>query len=116
MSGIRKQAIISSILVYIGIPFGALNTYFFVKQGAFSTDQYGLTRLFNDVGQNFYVIASLGVIPVVYKFYPYYKDNLSNKENDLLGRTFLKAFIGFVFLTIAAFFFEPLVIRKFSTR
>jgi O-antigen/teichoic acid export membrane protein len=116
MAGIRKQAIISSILVYIGIPFGVLNTYFFVKQGAFSSDQYGLTRLFNDVGQNFYVIASLGVIPVIYKFYPYYKDNLSDEENDLLGRTFFRALIGFILVTIACFVFEPLVVRKFSAR
>jgi len=116
MSGIRKQAIISSILVYIGIPFGALNTYFFVKQGVFNSDQYGLTRLFNDVGQNFFVLASLGVIPLVYKFYPYYKDNLADSENDLLGKTFFKAFIGFILVTIASFIFEPLVIRKFSAR
>ena len=116
MSGIRKQAIISSILVYIGIPFGALNTYFFVKQGAFSSDQYGLTRLFNDVAQNFYVIASLGVIPIIYKFYPYYKDNLSDEENDLLGRSFVKALIGFILVAIACFVFEPLVIRKFTAR
>jgi O-antigen/teichoic acid export membrane protein len=116
MAGIRKQAIISSILVYIGIPFGALNTYFFVKQGGFNSEQYGLTRLFNDVGQNFYILASLGVIPVIYKFYPYYKDNLTNDENDLLGRSFFKAFIGFIFLTIFAFILEPLVIRKFSAR
>jgi O-antigen/teichoic acid export membrane protein len=116
MSGIRKQAIISSILVYIGIPFGALNTYFFVKRGMFTSDQYGLTRLFNDMGQNFYVIASLGVIPVIYKFYPYYKDNLSNDENDLLGRSFLKAFVGFILIAIACYFVEPLVVRKFSAR
>jgi O-antigen/teichoic acid export membrane protein len=116
MSGIRKQAIISSILVYIGIPFGALNTYFFVKQGAFNSDQYGLTRLYNDVGQNFYVFASLGLIPVLCKFYPYYKDNLPDKENDLLGRTFLKVLAGFLLVTIASVIFEPLVIRKFGAR
>jgi O-antigen/teichoic acid export membrane protein len=116
MSGIRKQAIISSILVYIGIPFGALNTYFFVKQGAFNSDQYGLTRLFNDVAQNFFVFASLGLVPVLCKFYPYYKDNLPDKENDLLGRTFFKVFVGFVLVTIASVIFEPLVIRKFSAR
>ena len=116
MSGIRKQAIISSILVYIGIPFGALNTYFFVKQGAFSSDQYGLTRLFNDVAQNFFVFASLGLVPVLCKFYPYYKDNLPDKENDLLGRTFSKVLVGFVLVTIASVIFEPLVIRKFGAR
>ncbi|HRI22256.1 MAG TPA: polysaccharide biosynthesis C-terminal domain-containing protein [Panacibacter sp.] len=114
MSGIRKQAVISSILVYIGVAFGALNTYLFVKDGAFTPEQYGLTRLFFDVGQNFFVLSTLGVIPVIYKFYPYYKDNLSDSENDLLGRAFAKALIGFIIVTIAGFIFEPLVIRKFS--
>ena len=46
MAGIRKQAIITSILVYIGV-FGALNTYLFVKEGNFGPEQYGLTRLFS---------------------------------------------------------------------
>ncbi len=114
MSGIRKQAIISSILVYIGVAFGALNTYLFVKDGAFTPEQYGLTRLFFDVGQNFFVLSTLGVIPVIYKFYPYYKDNLSDAENDLLGRAFAKALVGFILVTIAGFIFEPLVIKKFS--
>jgi O-antigen/teichoic acid export membrane protein len=89
MSGIRKQAIISSIVIYIGVAFGVLNTYLFVTKGTFSQDQYALTRLFNDVGQNFYVLASLGINPIVYKFYPYYKDNLEEKDIDLLSRAFI---------------------------
>ncbi|HNP21985.1 MAG TPA: polysaccharide biosynthesis C-terminal domain-containing protein [Panacibacter sp.] len=116
MAGIRKQAIITSILVYIGVFFGALNTYLFVKEGNFGPEQYGLTRLFFDVGQNFYVFASLGIIPVIYKFYHYYNDNLDNQENDLLGRSFLISLAGFVLVVIAAYFFEPLVLRKFGER
>lgn len=116
MSGIRKQAIISSILVYFGVAFGALNTYLFVKEGHFTPEQYGLTRLFFDVGQNFYVFASLGIIPVIYKFYHYYNDNLNNEENDLLGRSFIISLAGFVLVAIAAYIFEPLVIRKFGER
>ena len=65
MSGIRKQAIISSFLLYIGVLFGILNTYIFVKKGTFLPEEYGLTRLFFDVGQNFFVLSSLGVIPVI---------------------------------------------------
>ena len=80
MSGIRKQAIISSLLVYIGVLFGAVNNYFFVKNGSFLPEQYGLTRIFSDVGQNFFIFASLGAIPVLYKFFPYYQDNLEEKE------------------------------------
>ncbi|MBG9377577.1 polysaccharide biosynthesis protein [Panacibacter sp. DH6] len=116
MSGIRKQAIISSIVIYIGVAVGVLNTYLFVTKGTFSQDQYALTRLFNDIGQNFYIIASLGIIPIVYKFYPYYKDNLPEKEIDLLSRAFVYAAIGFLLVAIGAYFFEPVIVQKFGTK
>lgn len=116
MSGIRKQAILSSIVIYTGIAVGVLNTYLFVTEGVFTPDQYALTRLFNDVGQNFYILASLGIIPIVYKFYPYYKDNLAEKDIDLLSRAFVYAIAGFVIVSICAYYFEPLVVQKFGKR
>lgn len=116
MSGIRKQAIFSSIVIYIGVAVGALNTYLFVTEGVFSPDQYALTRLLNDIGQNFYVVASLGIIPIVYKFYPYYKDNLAEKDIDLLSRAFVYAFFGFIIVAACAYYFEPLVLQKFGKR
>lgn len=112
MAGIRKQAIISSLLIYVGTGIGAINTYFYVS--LFTTDQYGLTKLFYDVGLNFYIFASLGAIPVLYKFYPYYKDNLEDKKNDLLGRSLIISGIGFILVCIAAYFMEPLIVQKFS--
>lgn len=114
MSQIRKQTITSSIIAYIGIMIGAFNTYFFVKNGSFRPAQFGLTRMFFDIGQNIVAFGSLGVLPVLYKFYPYYKDNLPDKQNDLLGRVLKNAAIGFILVAISGFIFEPLVIRKFS--
>ena len=116
MSGIRKQAILSSIVIYLGVAIGVLNTYLFVTKGTFTQDQYALTRLFNDVGTNFFTLASLGIIPIVYKFYPYYKDNLAEKDIDLLSRAFAYAAIGFVIVGIGAYYFEPIVLRKFGAR
>jgi len=116
MSGIRKQAILSSIVIYTSVAVGVLNTYLFVTEGIFTPDQYALTRLFNDVGQNFYILASLGIIPIVYKFYPYYKDNLAEKDIDLLSRAFIYAIAGFVVVSICAYYFEPLVVQKFGKR
>lgn len=113
---IRKQAIISSILVYIGFFIGAINTYFFVKNGSFSPAEYGLTRIFFDVAQNFYAFGSLGIIPVIYKFFPYYKDNLERKENDLLTWGLVASFIGFTVLLVLGFVFEPVIVRKFTAR
>jgi len=113
---IRKQAIISSILVYIGFLVGAINTYFFVRNGSFSAQEYGLTRVFFDFAQNFYAFGSLGVIPVIYKFYPYYKDNLEKKRSDLLAWGVVTALIGLVLLILVGYILEPLVIRKYSER
>jgi O-antigen/teichoic acid export membrane protein len=117
MSGnIRKQAILSSLLVYAGFLVGAINTYFYVREGSFTPDQNGLVRLFFDVAQNFYVWGSLGFIPVVYKFYPYYKDNLSAKENDLLSWSLLASLTGAVVMIVGGYLLEPLVVRKYSER
>jgi O-antigen/teichoic acid export membrane protein len=114
MSGIRKQTIQSSIIVYFGFLVGAFNMYFYSKHGSFTTDQFGLTRLFFDFAQNFFAFASLGTIPVLYKFYPYYKDNLPDKKNDLLTWVLVASVIGFILVIIIGIEFEPFVVRKFG--
>src|SRR5215471_3678673 len=99
MSRIKRQTIQSSIIVYFGFAIGALNMYLYSKNGSFNTDQFGLTRLFFDFAQNIFAFASLGSIPVLYKFYPYYKDNLPDKKNDLLTWVFVASVIGFILIT-----------------
>lgn len=116
MAGIRKQTIQSSIIVYFGFAVGALNMYLYSRKGSFNTEQFGLTRLFFDFAQNIYAFASLGAIPLLYKFYPYYKDNLPDKKNDLLTRVLITSIIGFILVTIAGYVFEPFVVRKFAER
>lgn len=116
MSGIRKQTIQSSIIVYFGFLVGAFNMYLYSKNGPFTTDQFGLTRLFFDFAQNIFAFASLGTIPVLYKFYPYYKDNLPDKKNDLLTWVLVASVIGFILVTIIGIEFEPFVVRKFGER
>ncbi|HEY9363560.1 MAG TPA: polysaccharide biosynthesis C-terminal domain-containing protein [Chitinophagaceae bacterium] len=113
MSNIRRQTIISSLLIYVGFAFGALNTYLFTKHGIFTPEQYGLTRAFIVIGQFFYGFAGFGLTAVIYKFYPYYKDNLPEHKNDLLTLALMGAFIGFIITITGAIIFEPLVVRKF---
>ena len=113
MANIRKQAIFSSILVYIGFLVGAVNIYLYTKNGSFTEAEFGLTRVFMDFAQNIYAFGSLGFISVMCKFYPYYKDNLPDSENDLLARSLVIALIGFVVILICGIVFEPFVIKKF---
>jgi O-antigen/teichoic acid export membrane protein len=116
MSTIRRQSIISSVLIYIGFIFGAINTYLFTKEGIFTPEEYGLTRAIIITANFFFGFASFGVIGVIYKFFPYYSGNLKDEENDLLGVCLLLGITGFALTTLAGFVFEPLVTRKFSAK
>jgi len=114
MGSIRKQTIISSVLVYIGFLIGFINNYFYTKNGSFTLPQYALTRIFFDFAQIMFAFGALGVVPVIYKFYPYYKDNLPEKKIDLLSWALLASFIGFILVLLGGWYFEPLFVRKFS--
>src|ERR1700730_10147798 len=116
MSTIRRQSILSSVLIYLGFVFGAINTYLFTKEGIFTPEQYGLTRAILITANFFYGFASFGMISVIYKFFPYYRDNLKEEENDLLGVCLFIELIGFIITSIVGLIFEPLVIRKFSAK
>ncbi|MEO9209974.1 MAG: lipopolysaccharide biosynthesis protein [Ginsengibacter sp.] len=115
MSQVRRQSIISTVFVYAGFFIGVINTYLFTRQGSFFTPaEYGLTNIFIAVGNLMFAFANLGMVSVVYKFYPYYNDNLPKKKNDLITWTFLISFIGFCFVILAGFVFRDLVVRKFG--
>jgi O-antigen/teichoic acid export membrane protein len=116
MGHIRRLSIFSSLVIYLGFVIGAFNMYLFVKEGNFTPQEYGLTRLFNDIGIIFFSFAMLGVQSYIFKFQPFYKQNLSKKENDQPALSFVIATIGFILVVIAAIFFEPLFIQKFSKK
>ncbi len=115
MSQIRKQSIISTVFVYAGFLIGFINTYLFTRQGSpFSPSQYGLTGIFIAVGNLIFAFANMGMISTIYKFYPYYNDNLPKRKNDLLTWAFLISLIGFCFVVIAGIVFKNLVVQKFG--
>ena len=115
MSQIRRQSIISTIFVYAGFFIGFINTYLFTRQGSpFTTSQYGLTSIFIAVGNLMFAFANMGMISVIYKFYPYYNANLPKKKNDLLTWSLIVSLVGFCFVILAGIIFKDLVIRKFG--
>ncbi len=115
MSQIRRQSIISTVFVYIGFAIGFVNTYLFTRSGSpFTPSEYGLTGIFIAVGNLMFAFANMGMTSVMYKFYPYYTDNLPKKKNDLLTWALLISITGFVLVLIAGFVFKNIVVRKFS--
>ncbi len=116
MGEIRKQSISSSIFIYIGFAFGALNNFLYTKQGFFDPAQYGLIQAMTSINLVFYSIASLGVVSIMGRFYPYYHDSLKKEENDLLALALTTAMIGFALVLLGGIVFKPLFIRKFSEK
>jgi O-antigen/teichoic acid export membrane protein len=115
MATIRKQSIKGTIWVYTGFAIGALITYLFTNSIWFKTEEYGLTRSLLEIGVLVYAFSSIGTNFYLYKFFPYYKDNLENKDNDLLGQAIKIAAIGFAATVLMLFLIEPIIIRKFGT-
>lgn len=101
-------------MVYMGFALGFINTYLFTKEGGFTKEQYGLTGIFIAIASLMFSFANLGMPSYIYKFYPYYNDNLDKKRNDILSWALLVSLIGFCFVAFAGYYFRELVFRKFG--
>ena len=82
MGLIKQQSIRSSILIYIGFLFGAINMLVLGPK-ILGPELLGLTRIINDAGITLATLSSFGTIPVIYKFFPFYEDYLSSRKSDL---------------------------------
>ena len=69
MSSIRRQSIISSIVIYIGFAVGLLNTYFFTREGTFTEAEYGLTTIFIAIATLMASFAALAMPAYIFKFH-----------------------------------------------
>ncbi len=111
MGIIQKQAIKSSIFLLIGFGIGGINILFLFPK-LIDLEVNGLTRALIDVATVLSVLATLGSKSIVYKFYPYYKSNLTEKNNDLATITGLTSLLGFILICAAGYFFRDFITRK----
>ena len=115
MSTIRRQSIISSGIVYFGFALGFLNIFLFTREkGGFTMEQYGLTVMFTAIASIMYSFANLGTQAYIFKFHPYYNDNLPPKKNDMMSWALLVCGIGFLLVIAAGLIFKDFVIQKFG--
>jgi O-antigen/teichoic acid export membrane protein len=115
MSEIRKKSLKATIWIYVGFVFGAANTYFLAHKNWFTPDQNGLTRALIDISLLIYAFSSFGTTNYLYKFFPYYQDNLEPKKNDLLTTAFSISVIGFALTALGIWALNPLIVKKFGT-
>jgi len=106
MSNIRRQSIISSVVIYLGFTIGLLNIYLFTRQGLSANDhftdaQFGLYNAFIAVATTMMAFANLAMPSYIYKFFPYYKDHLAPKKNDLITWALVVSSIGYSLVLVA---------------
>lgn len=111
---IRRQSIISSLVIYIGFFIGLLNIYFFTRPLPFKETEYGLYNGLIAIATMMMSFASLAMPAYIYKFYPYYKAHLPAKKSDMLTISLVAGLVGFLLVSLAAYLMRGLVIRKYS--
>src|SRR5215467_3311736 len=96
MNNIRRQSIISSVVIYVGFAIGLLNIYLFTRQGLFSDpSQFGLYNAFIAIATTMMAFANLAMPAYITKFFPYYNDHLPPKKNDLITWALVVSTIGY---------------------
>lgn len=113
MSTIRRQSIVSSIVIYIGFFVGLLNIYLFTKQGLFTDQQFGLYNAFIAIATTMMAFSNLAMPAYITKFFPYYNEHLPAKKNDLVTWALTVSTIGFALVITAGIIFKGIVVRKY---
>ena len=115
MGVIQKQSIQSTFIIILGFALGAFNTIVLAPK-ILSPEEFGLTRIITDAGTVLATMCTLGCLPVIYKFFPFYKSYLKPQKNDLPLITLVVCMIGFVVMCFAGYLAKDIIVQKFSER
>jgi O-antigen/teichoic acid export membrane protein len=111
MGVIQKQGIKSSLYILLGFFIGAVNLLILFPL-FFTKEDQGLVRAIIDIGATLSIFCTLGTLPVVYKFFPFYNQYVGPKKNELPFLTLLINLIGFSILLIIGWTQKDFIIRK----
>lgn len=114
MSGIRRQSLISSAVIYVGFAVGLFNIFLFTKQGIFEKEQFGLYNAFIAVALLMSAFSTLAMPVYLIKFFPYYQSHRAEK-NEQFTLALLISLIGFGLVALVGYLGKGLVIQKYGT-
>lgn len=115
MGVIQRQSIQSTFIIVFGFVIGAFNLILLAPK-VLTAKELGLTRIITDAGITLATMCTLGSIPVINKFFPFYKSYLKPGKNDLPFVTLVVCMIGFVIMCFAGYGAKDFIVRKFSER
>ena len=115
MGIIQKQSIQSTGVIMFGFAIGAFNMIILAPK-ILTAEEIGLTRIITDAGVTLATLCTLGSIPIIIKFFPFYKSYLKPEKNDLPFVTLMVCLIGFLIMCVAGYAAKDIIARKFSER
>lgn len=110
---IQRQSILSTFAIVAGFVLGGINMVLLFPK-VLTGEEFGLTRVVNDfsvIAANF---ATLGALPVMYKFFPLYRRYLPAERNDLPFITLFVFVTGIVITGLILALFQPQIIAAFG--
>jgi O-antigen/teichoic acid export membrane protein len=113
MGIIKRQSIYFTIISYLGLAIGAINTLLLMPH-FLSQEQVGLIGVFSALAFPLAAISNLGSIYAINRFLPYYKKLLSPDKIDLPIITIVISLIGFLMVFLVVYFNDSYVFHWFS--
>jgi len=112
MGIIKRQTIKTSIVTYIGVLLGAINTLW-LYPAFLEAEEIGLITLLTNISLIIAPLAQMGVNGIILKYYPYVKDD-EEKKGAFVYFIMLIPFLGYLFSMLLLFICRDLVIENFA--
>ncbi|MEQ8625577.1 MAG: oligosaccharide flippase family protein [Vicingaceae bacterium] len=111
MGVIKRQGIKASIVTYLGVLIGIVNTLWIYPK-YLKPEEIGLITLLINISLIIAPLAQLGVNGIILKYYPYFKDD-PKKEGSFIFFILSITISGFLLAMILLFFCRNLIISSF---
>ncbi len=112
MGIVSKTSIRFSIILYIGIALGYVNTVL-IFPNVLTDEEFGLTRILFSAAALIAQLTQLGTSNILVRFHPYLKDD---NKNTTLSLGLLLSFIGVLISGLGLIFFKDQLIAYYSEK
>ena len=114
MGIIIRQSIKGSLVSYLGIVIGTINTLWLFTY-FFTAEQYGLTKIILSFALILVQFSKVGVVNTLIKYYPSYKNQVK-KLPVFMGLFVLTPLIAFTLIYVAIMTFKPHILEYYSNK
>ncbi|MBI1836276.1 MAG: lipopolysaccharide biosynthesis protein [Flavobacteriia bacterium] len=114
MGIVQKEALITTIISYVGLIVGYINKGFLFII-FLSTEQIGLVNLILSVGLLFGQLSNVGLINTVWRFFPFFRDDKKGHFGFLKG-VFKIVFLSSILFSIVSYLIQNQIVILYSEK